>query len=191
MKRWSVVLVLLAGFLHGSIAADSTELASRLLDATGEGSTFNDLRNRAMKQFDRSLRNATNQSDQARSDLAKIPSVMAETLSWESIRAPLSAAYADVFSPEELEALIAFFESPAGRKYLAEKPALDKRKRDIMMRLATDAAVKMANQLITPTEILVPSPSGMQTVIVDNAGVTTGGMHGTTGTLPGESGPLP
>ncbi|TKB45850.1 DUF2059 domain-containing protein [Thalassotalea mangrovi] len=42
-------------------------------------------------------------------------------LNWEDIRTYLAISYEQLYSPDELEALIVFFESPVGRKWLSSK----------------------------------------------------------------------
>lgn len=172
MNRLCIAGLLLLGAVPLSIGQDTTILAERFLDVSGEGAAFGSVRDQKVKQFDQMLAGNTNLSELTKSDLLRIPGILTGALSWDRISKPLAAAYSQVFSDAELRDLISFYESPLGKKYLAEKPGLEKQKRDIIRRLAAEAAAESANADSKPTEILIPSLSGMQTVTVGNANIS-------------------
>jgi hypothetical protein len=64
-------------------------------------------------------------ADAAVADLkARIAAAVAGQFSEANIRGIFVRAYVETFSREEIDAIIAFLETPAGRAYIAKKPAL-------------------------------------------------------------------
>ncbi len=60
---------------------------------------------------------ATQQAD-------KTMQVMSEELRWEKMKEDYVGLYATTFTPEELQGLITFYQSPAGQAFIAKQPAL-------------------------------------------------------------------
>jgi hypothetical protein len=54
----------------------------------------------------------------------KYKMLMREELNWEKVKGPLINAYAEVFDLQDIEQLIAFYQSPVGRKMLKKMPEL-------------------------------------------------------------------
>jgi hypothetical protein len=88
------------------------------------------------------LRAATGQPPSApasTNDVNKLFDLIAKELSWENMEKDYVALYADMFSEEELRGMIAFFESPVGRTWLAKQPEIARRSlqfsQNLMMRL--------------------------------------------------------
>ena len=52
--------------------------------------------------------------------------MMREEMSWEKLKGPMSNAYAQVYSDEELKDIIKFYQSPAGKKMVEKMPELTK-----------------------------------------------------------------
>jgi hypothetical protein len=65
----------------------------------------------------------------------RIMEIMAEELRWEKIEEDYVALYAATFTAEELKGLIAFYQSPAGRAFVAKQPALMQRSMEINQKL--------------------------------------------------------
>jgi hypothetical protein len=67
---------------------------------------------------------------------ARLTRLMATELSWEALEPEVSQAYADVFSQSEIDAMTAFYGSPAARSMMARSPLLFSQ----LMAGGTDAA---------------------------------------------------
>ncbi len=53
--------------------------------------------------------------------------IMREELAWERLRPLYIDVYRDVFDQDEVDALVGFFKSPAGRAYVAKQPQITAR----------------------------------------------------------------
>lgn len=172
IQRLTIIIGMCMAMASLAAAQHGDSLAENLLDVMGEGPAFNHVREQKLRQFEQRIAANTNLSEQAKADLARIPGIMTGVLSWESIKTPLAAAYSETFTDSELQELIAFFRSPIGEKYLTERQKLEKRKAEIILKLSAEAAAESANADNRPTEVLIPSLTGMQTVTVGNAAVS-------------------
>jgi hypothetical protein len=57
--------------------------------------------------------------------------LMQKAMSWDGVKDDYIAIYADLFSEDDLRAYVAFFRSPAGRKYVETTPELTKRTMEV------------------------------------------------------------
>ena len=55
---------------------------------------------------------------------ARLTQLLATEMSWRSLGPEVSQVYADVFSQPEIDAMLAFYGSPAGRSMIAKSPVL-------------------------------------------------------------------
>lgn len=55
-----------------------------------------------------------------------------DTFSWDKIQADMVKIYADTYSDEELDGLIAFYKSPAGQAYVKKTPVLMTKTMDVL-----------------------------------------------------------
>ena len=63
------------------------------------------------------------ESQKAAEDLAgKLSAEMKQELSWETLKPIYVQVYTETFSQEEIDGLIAFYESPAGKAFVAKMP---------------------------------------------------------------------
>src|SRR5438270_6537276 len=62
----------------------------------------------------------------------KTRAAMAEELSWEKLRPLIAQVYRDSFSEEEIQGLIAFYESPTGRMFVERMPQVMERMTQVM-----------------------------------------------------------
>ena len=88
------------------------------------------------------MKEATGQEDvpaEATSRTNKMLDMMAEELSWDKMKEDYITVYAETFTEEEMEGIIAFYKSPPGQAFLAKQPVLMKRTmamtQEVMMRL--------------------------------------------------------
>lgn len=56
----------------------------------------------------------------------KYSAMMREEMSWEKLKGPMSNAYAQTYTEEELKDVIKFYQSPTGQKFIAKMPELTK-----------------------------------------------------------------
>jgi hypothetical protein len=101
----------------------------RILDLTGSQSTLNQIFDRFAASFDAQMKarfpNATEQQLAQTRDLRdKLIELMKERVTWDKMRPQLVKIYGDTFSDEEIDGLLAFFQSSAGRSYVTKLPAL-------------------------------------------------------------------
>jgi hypothetical protein len=61
---------------------------------------------------------------QAKAGMQESFDVVFEEFTWERVKPLFTDIYAEVFTTEELEGLIAFYESPIGQKFIAKQPEL-------------------------------------------------------------------
>jgi hypothetical protein len=58
---------------------------------------------------------------------AKMSAILKEELSWEKVKDQYVHAYREMFSQEEIDGLIAFYQTPAGQSLVSKQPELTKR----------------------------------------------------------------
>ena len=63
---------------------------------------------------------------------AKMSAIMKEELSWDKVKDQYVQAYREMFSQEEIDGLIAFYQTPAGRSLVSKQPELMKRTMTIL-----------------------------------------------------------
>jgi hypothetical protein len=63
---------------------------------------------------------------------AKMVAVMKEEFSWEKLKTPFVKVYRDTFTQEEVDGLVAFYESPAGKALINKQPELLKNTMAVM-----------------------------------------------------------
>ena len=56
--------------------------------------------------------------------LRELNQLIRSELSWQQLEQPMSALYASVFTEDELQGIIAFYQSPAGQKMVKRQPEL-------------------------------------------------------------------
>jgi uncharacterized protein len=63
---------------------------------------------------------------------AKMTGIMKDELSWEKMKDLYVQAYRETFSQEEIDGLVAFYQTPVGRSFVSKQPELMKRTLAIM-----------------------------------------------------------
>jgi uncharacterized protein len=56
--------------------------------------------------------------------LVRMQGVIQDEMGWDQLKGPIVEAYAQVYSQEEISQLVAFYDSPVGRKMIAKTPEL-------------------------------------------------------------------
>ncbi len=63
---------------------------------------------------------------------AKMAAILKEELSWDKVKDQYVRAYREMFSQEEIDGLIAFYQTPAGQSLVSKQPELAKRTMTIL-----------------------------------------------------------
>lgn len=74
------------------------------------------------------------QEAQARQMQERVAAVIAEEFSWAKWKAEYTQFYATTFTEQELKDLLAFYQSPAGRTYVAKAPEIQKLAQEHVLR---------------------------------------------------------
>jgi hypothetical protein len=101
----------------------------RILELTNSQATFNQLIDQMTtmmsKQLKTQMPNATpEQVAQAQGLQSKVMELLRTRISFEKMRPELLKIYGTTYSDEEIDGMLAFFQSPAGQGYLKKVPAL-------------------------------------------------------------------
>lgn len=123
-------------------------LANRLLDAMD----FDSSRSRAEAHF------APTRSPQAEQVAKADAAFRAKYLTREVLRPPLAQAYAKLFSAAELTELIAFYESPTGKKLTRLQPELAGALQGVFSRVYQDHFEEFSRDVLQIPEELLKRP---------------------------------
>lgn len=74
---------------------------------------------------------------------AEFAAVMRQELSWEKIKPIQAGIYRETFTQEEINGLIAFYESPLGRSFIDKMPVVMQRSNQLMQALTAPMMDKM------------------------------------------------
>ena len=130
--RWAGIVVVLAGAAVASAEPSAAQrtLAAKLLDLMQVERTMNQqfdaMRSSQLEAMQNMLSGQT--SPEAKQRLQKafsaITDMIKKELSWSAIKPSFVDLYASTFTADELNGLIAFYESPVGQTYVAKSPDL-------------------------------------------------------------------
>jgi hypothetical protein len=120
-------------------APPSKESIDRLLKASNVEETLATTR----QQVDQMMRGAITQSlknqnagpeaeQVAATFSTKVAGFMSEEMSWEKMRAVYQQVYAESFTQEEIDGLIAFYESKAGKAFVTKMPVVMQKSMTLM-----------------------------------------------------------
>ena len=73
----------------------------------------------------------------------KVTKVIADAFSWEKLRPAYVKLFADAYSEQELDDIIAFYKSPTGRSMVAKTPELMVRANEVSKQRLAEAMPKM------------------------------------------------
>lgn len=74
---------------------------------------------------------------------ARYKEMIQESMSWDAIKEPIIEAYARVYTKEEVDALIVFYDSPVGHKMLEKTPELMQVTMQLMQKVTAEMMPKM------------------------------------------------
>lgn len=123
--RYLAACLLLAGLAQGQPLSKAAKI-ERLLTLTNAAANidrmFDQLKATAAAQMPAGA--TPEQQAQARQAQAKMMDAIKARMSWEKMRPRYIQLYDDTFSEAEIDGILAFYESPAGRAVLQKMPLL-------------------------------------------------------------------
>ena len=131
-------LLLAAGWANADEARD--KLAGELLVAMGaerQASMALEGVRRSQEMMLKAARLPPGQEEKSREMQERVAAVIAEEFAWEKWKSEYTHFYAETFTEQELKDLLAFYQSPAGRTYVAKAPEIQKRAQEHVMRRMT------------------------------------------------------
>ena len=87
------------------------------------------------------------QAEQTKKMMDKMMDMFAEEMKWEKIKADYIELYAETFSTAELEDLVVFYRSPAGKALVAKQPELARKS----MEMSQKSMVRLMPKIIAMT----------------------------------------
>ena len=167
-----VVTCIFNGCSDRTSSPEAIALAKKLIALTGQAEAFTSNRQQKLSEFEMMINRHTNLDETASAELLQNANNIIGALSWENIEEQLAAEYVRIFSVPELQELIAIYQTPTFKKLLAKSPQLEKKGKEIIVRMTAEAGAASANANFEPIEVVVASPTGMQTVTVGKASIT-------------------
>lgn len=82
----------------------------------------------------------------------KISDLFAQEFTWDKLKQDYTNLYAEMFSDDELRALIAFFKTPAGKKYVERSPELARKSMEIGQRKGMELGNRIEEELKSMTK---------------------------------------
>jgi hypothetical protein len=124
-------MLLVGLFAVGSVFAEATPetraAAVKLMDLLEMNKNFDNSMQQVVKMQEGMVEQMDLSEEEKAEALAAMKSGMKVTLekfSWKKMEGMFVDIYAEVFTTEELNGIIAFYESPAGQKFIAKQPEL-------------------------------------------------------------------
>jgi hypothetical protein len=130
MKRMKVMLLVGLFALGSTFAEPSPETraaAVKLMSLLEMDKNFDNSMQQAVKMQEGMVEQmdlSDAEKVEARQAMARSMKVALEKFSWEKMEGMFVDIYAEVFTTEELEGIIAFYETSAGKKFIAKQPEL-------------------------------------------------------------------
>lgn len=139
MKTKFIVALVALSFCTSNFAAPpSAASVERLFEATRLKSVIDDMRNEMDKRTKETMKlslahERVSPKEQKVLDeyVEKMAALLHETLNWEKFKPLYTQVYLESFTQEEIDGLLAFYESPAGRAYINKMPGVMKKTMDI------------------------------------------------------------
>jgi uncharacterized protein len=151
MKQSRTVIGFAAAFLLAGAAwaddASRMAKAQELLQVAKMDQGFKQLLERAQATVKaQSTRQATAPADKAALE-EKISPILAQQLNWETLKPQYVKVYADTYTEEELDAILAFYKSPAGQAWFAKSSEVGEKARKITQQAIQDAQAQVRKVL--------------------------------------------
>ncbi len=105
------------------IQQDARVSAEKLLEVLQVGKNYDNAIQQAV-EMQTEIMNKKNGSEEQLAQIHENMKSSMEKFSWEKMKPMFIDIYAEVFTAKELDDIIAFYESPAGRKFIEKQPEL-------------------------------------------------------------------
>jgi len=147
MKQSRTVIGFAAAFLLAGVGwaddASRTAKAQELLQVAKMDQGFKQMLERAQATIKtQTTRQATAPADKAAIE-EKISPILSQQLSWEQLKPQFVKVYADTYTEEELDAILAFYKSPAGQAWFAKSAEVGNKSRQITQQAIQDAQAQV------------------------------------------------
>jgi hypothetical protein len=151
MKQSRIVIGFAAAFLlAGGAWADDASRAAKaqeLLQVAKMDQGFKQMLERAQATIKtQSTRQATTPADKAAIE-EKISPILSQQLNWDQLKPQFVKVYADTYSEEELDAILAFYKSPAGQAWFGKSADVGNKARQITQQAMQDAQAQVRKVL--------------------------------------------
>ncbi len=126
LKLLSCASVLLCSFVSQAEPAkpETVELFLKVTDAAATLDYAYAQLDQMTEQMNHSLGNVAKDDPLRRKHQQELNQLIRTELSWQQLEQPMIAIYSSVFSEEELQGIIAFYQSDAGQKMVKRQPEL-------------------------------------------------------------------
>ena len=91
-------------------------------------------------------------AEQTKKMMEEAMAMIAEEMKWERVKADYINLYAETFSANELNELIAFYRSPAGQSLVAKQPELNRRATE----MAQKSIVRLMSRIVAMPDLSKP-----------------------------------
>ncbi len=89
----------------------------------------------------------------------KMFALIESEMSWDKMRAEYAKVYAEVFTPEEVKGLIAFYKSPSGQAFLDKQPILMQKTMEMAQKRMMDLTPKIQGMIKQESQTTAKEPS--------------------------------
>jgi hypothetical protein len=154
MKKAIIIITLGLSFVIGSVNAQETtqrDLSEKLLNLMQMQKTiensFATVKQMLPGQMEkmRQTMGPTSKPGPTPEQTNKLMDLISQELSWDNLKTDYIALYAETFTADELNGLIAFYESPVGQAYIQKQPELTKRSMALTQGMMLKIMPKMQN----------------------------------------------
>ncbi len=126
-KIIAIVFIISLVCLPSAFAGKSEEIAEKILTLVDTEKAIKQMALRVQESQEQNLSKmelTTEEKERAMAFLLQITDYIFDSISWESIKGEYINLYTSLFSESELTALLEFYETPIGRKYIEVQPLL-------------------------------------------------------------------
>lgn len=166
MKRWLAAVVVFA--VLGSAVGYAQEakhqaLAEELLSLMDIQQnierSFEAVKSMQTAQFQQMSGMSGEASTQAQESVQKMMDMIAQEMSWDKLKDDYIRIYAETFSEEELQGIIAFYKTPVGSKFIEKSPELMQRAMELSQRQMGDIMPKIQKMMQEMRQQNQPAPA--------------------------------
>jgi len=131
----ALIFAMLAGGAH---AAASPESVERLLQVMKVQQQLDAIYSQMVPAMQNAMRQSLGQNASPDAErvynavMPKINAVLREEMGWSKLKPDFAAIYAETFTQQEIDGLIAFYQGPVGSAFIAKQPQLTQRSMQLM-----------------------------------------------------------